>query len=463
MINRPGILALFCVLGGVLSTDRGEAAEPKMSYLDNGVIRLGVNLDAGGAIAYLSKSGDDHNLVNNWDWGRQIQMSHYSGPVPFRVPGKEPFPHWQGLGWNPVQAGDHFRNPSKVVAHRNDGQSLYVKSIPMQYALDNVPAECTFESWISLDGKTAKIHSRMVVDRPDKTQYPARNQELPAIYTVGTLYRLMSYTGEKPFSGERISRIVLSEEEKRKGAVWTGSFLATEGWAALVDDRDWGIGIVKPRCFMFCGGFAGEPGQGGAFDGPTGYLGPLELETIDHNITYAYDYMLVVGTLQEIRRLAYDRVQRFSPPNYRFAADRQHGYLLHATDAGWPIRGALHVLFGGVDPQWIGPAEFWLAKDAPLLRIEAACQMKQPQAECFWKRYDDDRFTPDKSLSFPLEPDGAYHVYTIDLSASKQYRGAITGLRVDPTPQGAKGEWIKIKSIALCQKTASGTSPAENR
>ncbi|HOL28263.1 MAG TPA: hypothetical protein PK235_17675, partial [Phycisphaerae bacterium] len=135
--------------------------EHRMSYLDNGTIRIGVNLNAGGAIAYLSKSGDSTNLVNNWDWGRQIQMSHYSGPVPFAPDGKQPFPQWAGLGWNPVQAGDHFRNPSKVLDHRNEGKTLYVKCIPMQYALDNVPAECVFECWITLQGNTAEVRSRM--------------------------------------------------------------------------------------------------------------------------------------------------------------------------------------------------------------------------------------------------------------------------------------------------------------
>jgi hypothetical protein len=56
-----------------------HAATPQhnVSCLDNGTIRIGVNLDAGGAITHLSKSGDSTNLVNNRDWGRQIQMSHY--------------------------------------------------------------------------------------------------------------------------------------------------------------------------------------------------------------------------------------------------------------------------------------------------------------------------------------------------------------------------------------------------
>jgi hypothetical protein len=446
---KLSVLACVCLLCAIAPVVSGSAAEPNVSFLDNGVIRIGVNLNAGGAITCLSKSGDKTNMVNNWDWGRQIQMSHYSGPVPFRVPGKEPFPAWAGLGWNPVQAGDHFRNPSRVIAQQNDGKTIYVKCIPMQYALDKVPAECTFECWIRLNGNTAEVRSQMVVDRPDKTQYAARGQELPAVYTVGTLYRLMSYTGARPFSGDKLRRIELSEEEKKQGAPWAGPFLATESWAALVNDHDWGVGIWEPNCYLISGGFSGEPGKGGTLDGPTGYVCPSQLEVIDHNITYSYRYVLIVGTLDEIRKHVYDHAKRPAPPEYRFTTDRQHWSYANATDKGWPIRGELHVLLDGKDPQLVGPAGFWQAKDAPTLRIEAACRLSEPQAQVFWKRHDDDKFTPNKSMSLALNPDGAYHTYEIALAQLPEYRGAITGVRFDPTPSGAKGDWLKIKAISF--------------
>jgi hypothetical protein len=119
------------------------------------------------------------------------------------------------------------------------------------------------------------------------------------------------------------------------------------------------------------------------------------------------------------------------------------------VDTGWPIRGELNVLLDKPDPQLIGPSGFWLAKDAPKLRIEAAFKTGQGQATVFWKRFDDDRFTGAKSLTFQIRPDGEYHVYEIDLSASPEYRGAITGLRLDPAEAGNKGDWVKIRSIAF--------------
>jgi hypothetical protein len=68
-----------------------------MSYLDNGVVKVGVDLNHGGAIVFLSHDGGD-NLINNFDLGRQIQLSFYSGPVPFTAEGQTPAKHFEHLG-----------------------------------------------------------------------------------------------------------------------------------------------------------------------------------------------------------------------------------------------------------------------------------------------------------------------------------------------------------------------------
>jgi hypothetical protein len=87
-----------------LALTLSACAEP--AWLDNGVIRVGADLELGGAITWLGPSGTEKNLINNHDWGRQIQMSFYSGPVPFEPDGKKPDEHWKQLGWNLVeQAG----------------------------------------------------------------------------------------------------------------------------------------------------------------------------------------------------------------------------------------------------------------------------------------------------------------------------------------------------------------------
>ena len=78
-----------------------EAFTDSLLYIENSQIKIGVNLELGGSITYLSKSNNSGNIINNFDWGRQIQMSFYSGPIPF-IPesGQEPHETWKYLGWN---------------------------------------------------------------------------------------------------------------------------------------------------------------------------------------------------------------------------------------------------------------------------------------------------------------------------------------------------------------------------
>jgi hypothetical protein len=152
-----------------------------MSFLDNGVVRIGADLALGGAITWLSHRERPDNLINSYDLGRQIQMSHYSGPVPFQPPGTILRPEWRDIGWNPIQTGDVFGHASRVLDHRNDGRELYVKCVPMHWPLDNVPGECVFESWITLAGSEVHLRFRATNARPDMTRYPARHQELPAV------------------------------------------------------------------------------------------------------------------------------------------------------------------------------------------------------------------------------------------------------------------------------------------
>jgi hypothetical protein len=416
-----------------------------MSFLDNGVVRLGVDLAVGGSITYLSSSGTDLNIVNGFDFGRQIQMSYYSGPVPFAVEGKPPKPEWSFIGWNPIQVGDAFGNGSKILEQTNDGKRIYVKCIPMHWPLDNVPGECTYECWFELEGAAVHARCRLINHRPDHIQYPARLQELPAIYTNGPWYRLMTYTGDQPYTGGELTQIKKSRGEPGPWSRW----LATESWAALVDDSDFGLGIWHPGVGEFGGGFAGQPGKGGPQDNPTGYISPDPNEVIDWNIEHEYHYDLIVGKLPEIRKYVYDRASRPRPPAYQFEKDRRGWFYVNAVDAGWPIMGELNVTLDKNDPQLHGPVGFWHAEDAGTLVIEAASHTGRNDARVYWRSFASKHFSEAESVKFSLNSDGAYHTYRIKLSDNPAWKGAMIQLRFDPVSVGAAGEWIRIKSIVM--------------
>lgn len=403
----------------------------QMSFLDNRTIKIGVDLNKGGVITFLADSNNLENVVNTHDMGRMIQQSYYSGPSPYGSP-HPAYPKWN---WNPVAAGDVYGHTSQVVSHSNDGKMLYVKNIPMQWALCGVPAECTFEQWIELDGNVAKVRCRLINARTDSTQqYPASDQELPAVYTQGRLYRLFSYTGSEPFTSGPLVQI------KNSGPPWK-YFNATENWSALVQDNDWGLGVFSPGVQFTVGGFHEAPGGN-----PTGYVSPLHKEIIDYNITYVYEYHLILGYLNDIRQYVY-RHQPPNMPNYRFEEDRQHFTYENAIDSGWPVRGRLRIYLNQADPFLLAPVGLWKAADVPLLCIRAAYHTENTEAKIYWKNFGDTNFIETKSVPFGVVSDGQYHNYIVNLAMSPNYTGVVTQIRFDPVETISMCDYVDIEAI----------------
>lgn len=413
-----------------------------MTWLDNGTIRLGADLTLGGAITWLSKSGEARNVINSYDWGRQVQMSYYSGPIPFIIGDKRPRKFWEGLGWNPIQAGDDFGHGSRVLEHTNDGRRLYVKCTPMQWPLDDVPGDCTFESWLELDGNSVRVHCRLTNARSDKTRYPARDQELPAVYTNGWLHRIVSYTGEKPFTNGDLTTV------PPKGPVegWT-RWWATEGWSALVDDSGWGLGVWNPDCTRHMGGFNGEPGPHDANHSSCGYIAPTRPEILDHNIVHEYRYELILGTVEEIRRHVYARSPRDNPPAWRFERDRQGWHYGGATDQGWPISGELHIRHERADAWLTSPHFAYQAEQAPVLVIDAAFTTQDTKAQVFWSTIEHPGFAEARSVWLPIHGDGVFREYRVRLADSPAYRGLLLQLQLHPANDA--GGSVRIRSVRM--------------
>ena len=169
------------------------------TYIDNGVVRLGIDNSRGGAIGYFSASGSKSNIVNCHDMGREIQLSFYAGPKFYDPEGKcNKLFMGQEWPWNPIGAGDVKGNRGKTLSKIVQADSIHIMTKPLQWACDNVPCECEFERNITLGGPAnsgAKVDVTLHNHRSDTTPYPPRSQELPAVYSNGPYYRLV--TAEK--------------------------------------------------------------------------------------------------------------------------------------------------------------------------------------------------------------------------------------------------------------------------
>ncbi|MBQ8409075.1 MAG: hypothetical protein IJY39_09465 [Clostridia bacterium] len=388
-------------------------SDDNLLFIENEYLRLGANLSLGGALTYLSEKGKE-NLINNYDWGRQVQMSFYSHPVPHLPEGIENNPGWDYIGWNPIQSGDCFRNRSDILDYYKKENEIYIKSVPRHWPLNNCKGECTFEVWYRLDGKAVKVTSRLNNARSDKTLYGARGQELPALYTNATWYKLVSYVDTHPFTGGAIREIC--NKENGRGWPWE-SFFSTESWAALVDDDGYGLGIYNGQTNRFAGGFYGEKGVRDPIDQNTGYITPSATEILDHDIVYTYDYLLIVGTVDEIRKKVYEVDDPERRRKFSFEKTRDHFYYKNITDKGLGNQDCLDFDFdkGGM---LCSPHAF-VSIDRKKILIDAIFEGGEIAGTAtvqVLKDGLDSRGRIQKSVDFKLNGDGERRLHEIDMS-----------------------------------------------
>ena len=280
--------------------------------IDNGTLLLKLDLTRGGAISYLSLSGSARSIVNIADEGRYIQQSYYAGrSVDRKSEGQSP--SWSPWAWNPIQVGDAYRNRAQILSFQKNGNTLYVKCIPMLWDMNNKPAEAEIEQWTTLSGNVLTVRNRLTCHRTDNIYEEGilDDQELPAVYPVSALKNLYSYFGNVPFTNAALSN---PATVNLSSGFW-GRYIndtVTENWMAYVDDNQWGLGVYNPICTNFLAGMSGQPG-GEATNGATSYIAPVKKEILNKNSIYEYEYYLIVGTLDDIRSKIY-QIHSSNPP-----------------------------------------------------------------------------------------------------------------------------------------------------
>lgn len=435
------------------------ASDSHMLFIQNEKIKVGIDLSIGGAITHVSRINGP-NMINSCDWGRQIQQSYYSGPPNYTKLGKEKSPGWAGFCWNPIQSGDSYNNGSKVLKHSITEDSIYVKTQPMLWPMRDDPGECYFETWITLKDSAFTWRAKIVNSRSDKTFYGGYPQELPAVYTNGPWHKLMSYTGSKPFEGGKLTEI---RNDHSEAWPWC-NFLATERWAALVDEHNEGLGVICPTVSSFAGGFAGKArGKGGPKDFPTGYMSPMNQEILDHNIVYEYSRDFYVGSLQEIRDYA-SKQRTSNPPAWKFNRSRASWTYVNAIDGGWPVKGGVNIKATSTPARLVSPFAYWNADNAHYIAVRATVGREGTtgDARVYWRGTPDEgSFTGtewgewssrwwavERSLVLPLINDGKPHWFSAKLAGNALYTGGITGLAID-LPAMAPDSGIRIHEIRL--------------
>ena len=255
------------------------------SFIDNGKIKVGIKRSSGAAIAWVSPSGSDQNLVNHFDRGRLIQQSYY-GDRDGSMWAKQPW------SWNPVQGGHYQGAGAPVVELDITDQKIFAKSTPVHWATGKVLTDCSMEQTITLNEHVAHVRYRFTYD--GQVEHSKHDQEVPAVFLEPQYKNLIVYSGDQPWRAEK-----LDDQVERSIPGWPNEGRKiTENWAAYVDDAGFGLGAYVPvaqklTCYRF--------GNGRREQGACSYFAPLVQFAIKPDFDWQYDLYITLGTQAEMR------------------------------------------------------------------------------------------------------------------------------------------------------------------
>ena len=278
---RSLVMTLALASAGTLLADPNPEVASKQKFIENGKVKIGVDLSSGGSIFWFSETGSDRNLMNHADRGRFIQQSYY-GKSDGSMWAKKP---WR---WNPVQGGGWRHEPAQVLELKPEKSSLYAKTMAKHWATGADMPDVIFEQWIVLTGKLAQVKFRMTYSGTNA--HPNIHHELPAVFVEPQYDTLLVYQGTNAWAGDAVHRSKPGwPNESRK---------FTERWAAYVNTNNFGVGAFVPvaeelTCYRF--------GDGKREHGSCSYFAPLKRFAITPGLKFEYDVWLTIGLADDIR------------------------------------------------------------------------------------------------------------------------------------------------------------------
>lgn len=277
-------------------------------YIENDRYKLGIRLGWGGGIDYLLDKQCPieglGNLVNQADTGRLVQQSYY-GVV--RNGEFEPG-EFNGSEWcyNPVQGGDKYLHPGRIIDVVVTEDSMYIKAQPLDWAKDNYLTPSYMENVYTLYEDRVLVDNRFV-DFSNWTHRMAQ-QELPAFYTVSHLSVFSFYNGTNPWTDDTLS--YRHDLNFWGDYLWAGDCTFrlrrsnTETWCAWTSpEHGYGFGLYVPGVDCFKAGCYQYNNSMDSEEFATNYVAPLKNMLIKSFEPIEYSYMMATGSLPELRAL----------------------------------------------------------------------------------------------------------------------------------------------------------------
>ena len=275
-------------------------------YLEGSRYKVGIKLSWGGGISEIWDRDNPveglGNLCNNCDTGRLIQQSYYgTGANGEYTPGE-----FNGSVWsyNPVQGGNKYNQPSRIIDVQVGEDSVTVKAQPGDWSTRDFLTPSYMENTYTVSEDWIRIDNRFV----DFSGWdnPPRSQEIPAFYTVSWLDAFVRYAGSSSWTGDALtwerSLPFWGDASVHDRCVFPLESGQSETWCAWVNEAaDYGIGLYVPGADILLAGRHAYNGSKDPADGATNYVAPLETFAITSYRPVVYSSLITTGSVSAIR------------------------------------------------------------------------------------------------------------------------------------------------------------------
>ena len=458
----------------------------KVIYIEGVRYKLGIDLDWGGAISYMSDKKNpirgSENLINYYDTGRLVQQSYYGTGA---IEGVFEWGSFNGSDqwpYNPVQGGDKGLCSSRLIDIVVESDYIYIKAQPMDWGKVGYITPSYMENTYRVEDDHVYVNNRFVDF--SGWEHPMTTQELPAFYTISYLGTFVWYDGANPWTGDTLSsRDNLNFWGDSKYSAECSFRLKepnTETWCAWVNETDnYGIGLYVPNVDYFKAGRSAYNGTKDPKAGPTNYVAPINKIQIVSFEALEYSYMMACGSVDEIRETftTHKDFDANEGLNKNYSSIRQpyfEGSLesIDFTDAGnldklcYPNntnisfdsdKNATKLTVEGSDPYvtiYYGAGSVKLfAEDFRSIEIVYMIPTSNSKLsynyELFICAGEYKEASSTRRVTGSLKCDGRYHTLTVNLDVLEYWAGEINMIRFDYFTAGGVGDVIFVKSIKL--------------
>jgi hypothetical protein len=268
-------------------------------------------------------------------------------------------------------------------------------------------------------------------------------QELPAAYAIADLNRVLTYEGDRPFTGDSLVEV---------RGTFPQSWEATEHWAACVNAQNFGFGVYNGESTKFFGALHGYP-EGGPLDNSTCYVSPHGWEAFTKTSTYWYKYFLTVGTVDQIREAVYERDPRLSA---RSDSEQTWGFDVDDDFDGWApsvtitpasvVAGSLEGTATTNNPFIVSRAMTKSASSLKKVVVRLRNDTGSSRARLCFQTSTSAGWSSSRCKTMTIRPYSDFTEYTFDMSGIPEWAGTVRRLLVSPVAApGRFGiDWIRI-------------------